>query len=147
MKKDVYRKCRAIIAKRISLNAKVISMDKCMNEAMTTIDFTEMEEDEWKRIALKSMLTSACNSNNYYSVKRRKGFFANIDVCRKAYIRAIIDNADKDINRIKKLLDKLSKRLDTAEIDGQMEFDFDTGEISEQITEEQILEMLEAEAE
>lgn len=146
MSNGLYKTCSLIIANHLKSGKSVIDINKCLREAMAVADFSGMDERELQETVLKLMLTSALNGNNFYSVVRRKGYYANIDNCKRAYLKSIINNAHNDVERFEKLLDKLNKRLDVAEIDGQMEFDFDSNEIIEQLTQEQLLQMLEEEA-
>lgn len=146
MKTGIYKTCRLVIAKYINSGRSVINIDDCLNEVLAVADFSEMTEDEKDEMISRFALTNVLNSHNFYSVVRRKGFFANIDDCKKAYLKAIINNAKNDVVRYEALLDKLNKRLDVAEIDGQMEFDFDSNEIIEQVTADDLLRMLREEA-
>ena len=146
MRNGLYKTCNMIIARHLKSGKNVIDINKCLKEAMAVADFSGMDEEELQATVLKLMLTSALNSSNFYSVIRRKGYYANVDNCNKAYLKAIINNAQTDVKRFETLLEKLNKRIEVAEIDGQMEFDFDTNEIIEQLTQEQLLQMLEEEA-
>ena len=146
MKTGIYKTCRLVIAKYINSGRSVINIDDCLNEVLAVADFSEMTEDEKDEMISRFALTNVLNSHNFYSVVRRKGFFANIDDCKKAYLEAIINNAKDDVKRYETLLEKLNKRLDVAEIPGQLEIDFDTCEVVEQLTQEQLLQMLKEEA-
>lgn len=68
-------------------------------------------------------------------------------IAKKAYLKQLIKNAKNDMARLEKLVEKLNKQVDIAEIDGQMAFDADTMEIFEEMTEEELVEMLREEAE
>lgn len=146
MKTGIYKTCRLVVARYINSGKNVINIDDCLQEVLAKADFSEMTEDEKDEMISKFALTNVLNSNNFYSVVRRKGFFANIDDCKKAYLEAIINNAKDDVKRYETLLEKLNKRLDVAEIPGQLEIDFDTYEVVEQLTQEQLLQMLKEEA-
>lgn len=147
MKSGIYKTCRLIASRYINKGATVINMDDCMKEAMIMADFSDMTEEEMQETILRLTLTSILNANKYYSVVRRKGLFANSENCKKAYLKQLIKNAKNDVKRLEKLLKKLNRRIEVAEIDGQMAFDTDTMEIIEEMTEEELVEMLRQEAE
>lgn len=146
MKTGIYKTCRLVVARHINSGKNVINIDDCLQEVLAKADFSEMTEDEKDEMISRFALTNVLNSHNFYSVVRRKGFFANIDDCKKAYLEAIINNAKDYVKRFETLLEKLNKRIEVAEIDGQMEIDFDTNEFVEQLTQEQLLKMLKEEA-
>lgn len=147
MKSSIYKTCKLIVSRYINSGATVVDVEKCMAEARATVDFSGMTEEEMQRTILRLTLTSILNAHRYYSVVRRKGLFANSENCKKAYLKQLIKNAKNDMARLEKLVEKLNKQVDIAEIDGQMAFDADTMEIFEEMTEEELVEMLREEAE
>ena len=147
MKSSIYKTCKLIVSRYINSGATVVDVEKCMAEARTTVDFSDMTIKEMQETILRLVLTTILNANKFYSVVRRKGLFANSENCKKAYLKQLIENAKHDVNRLEKLLKRLNDNLDIAEIDGQMAFDADTMEIFEEMTEEELVEMLREEAE
>ena len=147
MKSGIYKTCRLVISKYINKGATVVDVEKCMAEARATVDFSDMTIEEMQETILRLTLTTILNANKFYSVVRRKGLFANSENCKKAYLKQLINNAKSDVKRIETLIEKLNKQVDIAEIDGQMAFDADTMEIFEEMTEEELVEMLREEAE
>lgn len=146
MRNGIYRTCRLIASRYINKGATVVDMNACMSEAMALADFSDMTEEEMHEMILRLTLTSIFNANKYYSVVRRKGLFANVKNCKKAYLKRLVENAKNDVNRIETLIAKLNEQIEIAEIDGQMAFT-DTMEIIEEMTEEELVEMLREEAE
>ncbi len=151
MTSGIYKTCRQIIANHIDSGKKVIDRDELIREALILADFSEMEESEQHEMILGFALTTMLNSLGYYSVVRRKGYYANANECKRAYLKAIVNNASVDAKtdaaRYETLLGILNKRFPaTAEIPGQMEMDFESNEIVEQMTEEDLLQMLMDEA-
>lgn len=147
MKNNIYKTCNLIASRKVKSGATVININDLMREAMALADFSGMTEEEMQRTILRLTLTSILNAHRYYSVVRRKGLFANSENCKKAYLKQLIENAKHDVRRLEKLLKRLNDNLDIAEIDGQMAFDADTMEIFEEMTEEELVEMLREEAE
>lgn len=147
MKSSIYKTCKLIVSRYINSGATVVDVEKCMAEARATVDFSDMTIEEMQETILRLVLTTILNANKFYSVVRRKGLFANSENCKKAYLKQLIKNAKNDMARLEKLVEKLNKQVDIAEIDGQMAFDADTMEIFEEMTEEELVEMLREEAE
>lgn len=147
MKSSIYKTCRLIISKYINKGATVVDVEKCMAEARATVDFSDMTIEEMQETILRLTLTTILNANKFYSVVRRKGLFANSENCKKAYLKQLIENAKSDVKRIETLIEKLNKQVNIAEIDGQMAFDADTMEIFEEMTKEELVQMLREEAE
>lgn len=150
MTSDVYKTCRAIVANCIDNGNSVIDINELIHKALILADFSTMEDSEKNAIIARSYITITLNQAGYRAPFRREGFFVNVEEGKKEYVEAVVNNAKVDAKTYTRiyesLLEVLNKRFRTAEIDGQMEFDFDSGEYVEQITKEDILEMLRAEA-
>lgn len=147
MSDSIYKTCKSIVAGYAEKKAVVLDIDNCLERARAVVDFSDMTEEEKEDIILKSTMTIALNNYNYYSAVRRHGYYVSIDNCHnKAYLEAIKRNAEGDVKKYETLVGKLDNRIEFAEINGQMEFDISTGEISEQLTQERFIAMLAEEA-
>lgn len=146
MKNGIYTQCNIAVSEAINKKSRVISLDKLAKKVLATADFSNVTEQELRDSYVRHALSTTLSDKGWYSVVRGKGFYTTLDNSRREYRKAIADNISGDIERAEMFLKFINSGLETAEIDGQMIFNPETMEIEVQITEEELLEMLKAEA-
>ena len=146
MKNGIYSECNLVVSNAIKGNARVISLDRLAGIVMQTADFRKVSEEELREAYVRQALSTTLSDKKWCSVVRGKGFYVDIEKCRKEYKKVIADNISGDIERDMKLLEIINKGLETAEIDGQMAFNPETMQYEEEMTRSELLEMLEAES-
>jgi hypothetical protein len=83
---------------------------------------------------------------NYRSVIRGKGFFVNEKTMRPELVARLFNNQKMTRDKAEQILAKIKRHIRSNDtIAGQLEYDFETGECVESMTEEDLLKMLESE--
>ena len=146
MKTGIYTDCGVAVSEAINKKVKVISLDNLARRVIQKADFSNVTEDELRESYVRHALATTLSDRGYYSVVRGKGYYVNLDNCRREYKKAIADNVASDAEKAERLLKIINSGLETAEIDGQMVLNPETMEIESEITQSELLEMLQEES-
>ncbi|MBR3244087.1 MAG: hypothetical protein IKF90_15550 [Parasporobacterium sp.] len=119
------------------------------------IDISEMDPDEKDRRLKQAMASVALYQNGFRSVERGSGYFLDYRNCdNPIYLQKLCENADIDAKTkgvvLKALEEIKQKNIDTLPEYAQFVFDFDDDGNSsyiEEITKDQLIEMLKKDAE
>lgn len=140
-----------------AINATITQMemeDHAVLKAETLIDAVKEQVDvysatlDWYiRFALRAAVEVGLYQNGYKSVIKGKGLFVNPTLCKKPeYLARLFNNAKLTELQKKQAVDAIMGSIKASGCEGQLSMDFSTGLLSEDITEPQLLEMLEREA-
>lgn len=146
MSKTNIRTCaKEIIDIMVSNHKAVIRSDELIRRIKSHVDLSDISEDEKDGAIIKQVLYPLLNELNWASVVRRAGYYINMEMCtNRHYFEQVVQNSGLDVQAKQKALEKRSLFMDAYcdTIPGQLTFNFDTGEIEEEKTVTEILEML-----
>ena len=98
--------------------------------------------------ALRAAAEVALYQKGYKSVVKGEGIFVNVENCEKPeYLKRLFNNAKLSESQKVNAVNIIKKRIKETNIEGQLTIDFSNGEIVENVSEEQLLDMLKDDAE
>ena len=146
----IYTLVGAMITDEENKNKLAIDSGKIINAIVNDPQKWWGGDLEWYvKTTLRAVVDSSLAARGYKSVVRGEGLFVNPEkVSNEAYIRRLANNVKKDgfkaDEKFQYLLDVLNRCRNG--VPGQLSLDLETGLIIEDITEEEILDMLRADA-
>ena len=143
----LYAAISAIISEREEENRLALNVSDIVDEVKKEVDVYSASIDWYIWFALRSAVEVGLYQRGYRSVVKGKGLFVNLDNCEKPeYLARMFNNAKLSESQKETVVNLIKKQIKTAGCEGQLSFDIN-GTIIEDITEEKLLEMLEADAE
>ena len=143
----LYTALNALITQRESENRAAISVDDMIEAVKKEVDVYSASLDWYIRFALRAAADSALYQRGYRSVVHGEGLFVNYENCIKPqYLARLFNNAKLSEEQKRRATERIRTAIKNSGVDGQMTIDFETGEIVEDITEEQLILMLLADA-
>ena len=140
---NLYGAINALIRIKESENRVAIDVNDLKNAVKEEVDVYSATLDWYVDKVLSQAIEIVLNQNGYRSVVRGNGIFVNPDNCSKPeYISRLFNNAKLSELEKQQIVNMMKQSIKTAGIQGQLRFDFETGMILEDITEEDLVRML-----
>lgn len=118
-----------------------------IKEVKDEVDVYSASLDWYIRFALRAAVEVVLYQKGYRAVVKGEGIFVNLDNCHKpAYLARMFNNAKLTEKQKQQAVAMIQKVIKANNMEGQLRFDTD-GTIFEDITEQQLIEMLRADAE
>lgn len=144
----LYTALASLIKDREASGKLAIDVKALIEDVKSEVDVHSASLDWYVKTALSSAAECALWRSGYRSVKKGEGLFVNADHCtNKAYLARLFNNAKLSEMQKKQVAAFLAKKIKTLGFNGQLSLDLETGLITEDVTEEQLLEMLRKDAE
>lgn len=138
----LYTAINAIINRREDENRLAADVEDIIKEVKEEVDVYSASLDWYIRFALHAAVEVALYQKGYRSVVKGEGIFVNLDNCNKpAYLARMFNNAKLTEKQKQQAVAMIQKAIKTKTMEGQLRFDTD-GTIIEDITEQQLIEML-----
>ena len=149
--KGIYSTASMLIREdRLRRKGKIIAA----NNIARRLDLSDVSREELEQMAADAITRVALYQNDYRSVIKGEGFFANIDDCKNpVFFQNLLENAEDETikkavveGQLSGYMKGLIKKLPDYE---QYSFQFDSNghsKIISELTKDQILEMLQKEA-
>lgn len=110
------------------------------------VDIYSVPRERFVNFALEAASRCGLYQNGYRSVVRGEGLFVNLNACnKKEYLARLFNNAKLSESAKTQAVNLIMKQIKT-QIPGQLTFDFDTGDCIEEVSEEELIAMLKADA-
>lgn len=143
----LYTAYNALIASLEEDNRLAINVDTLMDDVKKEVDVHSASLEWYIRFALRAAAEVSLYNAGYRSVVKGTGIFVNPHNCNKPeYLARMFNNAVLSEEQKKKVVEMLKGAIKESGCEGQMFIDFDTGKISEGITTEQLISLLEEDA-
>lgn len=137
----------AAINKREKEQRLALDVDDIIDQVKTDVNVDDVPIGWLMDFALKAATEVTLYQEGYRSVVKGEGLFVNPDNCEKPeYYGRLFNNAKLAEVQKKKIVDMLVKRIKDANIEGQLRFDLSSGTVVEDMTEQQLIEMLKEDA-
>jgi hypothetical protein len=136
-----------ILEEKQDENRLAIDVGTIMEEVKEQVDVYSASMDWYVRFALRAAIEVSLYQRGYRSVVKGEGLFVNPADCEKPeYMARLFNNAELTRRQKETVVGMIKKAIKTSNMDGQLAFDFETGLIKEDITEQKLIEMLKADA-
>lgn len=143
----LYTAITAIIKEKESEFRLAISTDDIVERLKNEIDIETVPREVLADYVLRFAAAIGLNNNGYRSVLKGNGLYVNLYNCEKAeYLSRLHNNAVLSEKQKQQVVNLIRKQCEITGIAGQTSFDLDTGMIVEDVTEEQLLELLKKDA-
>ena len=143
----LYTAITAIIKEKESEFRLAISTNDIVNRLKNEIDIETVPKEVLADYVLRFAAAVGLNDNGYRSVIRGNGLYIKLENCEKSeYLNRLYNNAFLSEKQKEQIVNLIKKQREIAGIAGQTSFDLDTGMIIEDVTEEQLLELLKRDA-
>lgn len=143
----LYTAISAIINQRESDMRLAADVDDIIKDVKNEVDVYSASLEWYIRFALRAAVEVVLYQKGYRSVVKGEGIFVNLENCKKQeYLARMFNNAKISEAQKAKAVAIITKAIKNSGVEGQLAFDFETGQIVEDFTEEQLLEMLKADA-
>ncbi len=139
---------KAVINERESENRLAVDVDDIMKATKEEVDISQVPVGWLTDFALRAAAEVALYQKGYKSVVKGEGIFVNVENCEKPeYLKRLFNNAKLSESQKVNAVNIIKKRIKETNIEGQLTIDFSNGEIVENVSEEQLLDMLKDDAE
>ena len=143
----LYTAITSIIKEREDENRLAMDVDDIVEAVKEEVDVYSASLDWYIRFALRAAVEVGLYSNGYRSVVKGEGMFVKPSNCdNPAYLARLFNNARLSEEQKKRVVAMMKKAITDAGVEGQLIFDFEEETIVEEITEKQLLKMLEMDA-
>ena len=144
--KNLYQELNCIITEKELGDHATIKVEDVVNEVKKRVNVRTASR---KWLEYRALMASAENvlwRRGYRSVIKGKGWFVNASNCNKpAYLKRLFNNAKLSEAQKSAVVNYIKKCIKVSGCEGQLSFDMN-GYISEDLTEEQLIDLLEKEA-
>ena len=144
-KEDIRRIAKNEIMILVDNNHPVIRADELKRRIKSHVDLSDVPDDEKDDALINQELYPLLAQLNWASVIKRRGYFINMQICKDPfYWRRVLENSQYDKDAIDRIIQKknLLSPFTSDYMPGQMVLNPETGEILEEKTTEELLEML-----
>lgn len=142
----LYTAINALIAERENDNRVCIDMAEMIDALTDEVDVYSASIDWYVHFAIRSAIQIGLWQAGYRSVVKGEGLFINPQNTRKPeYLARLFNNAVLSEKQKQSVVEMLTGCIKNAGIEGQLSFDF-SGQIHEDISEAQLIEMLRKDA-
>lgn len=143
----LYSAINSIISQHEDENRLALKADNLIEEVKEEVDVYSASIDWFIRFALRAAVEVGLYQKGYRSVVKGNGIFVNPNNCNNpAYLARLFNNATLSERQKQQVVEMLKKTIKQQECSGQLSFDWVTNTIIEDVTEEQLLAMLEKDA-
>lgn len=143
----LYTAITAIINQREEDNCLAIDTDSVISEVREEIDVYSASLDWYIRNTLRDAVQVSLYQKGYRSVVKGEGIFVNLKNCEKPeYLSRLFNNAKLSEAQKTKVVGIIKKTIKEQGCEGQLTFDLEDGTIIEDVTEQQLIEMLRKDA-
>lgn len=143
----LYSSISAFVKESEDENRMVISVDEVVKRVKNEVDIYSATLDYYIDSTINHAVATILNQAGYRSVVKGNGLYVNLDSCENPDVLArLYNNASFSEQQKKQVVEMIKKRIKEVEVSGQFEMDFETGNIIECISEEQLIAILEADA-
>lgn len=142
----LYTAIGSIINKHEDENRLAIDVADIIEEVKKEVDVYSAPLDWYIKFALRAAAEVGLYQKGYKSVVKGEGLFVNVDHCSKPeYLSKLFNNAKLSEKQKEQALLRIQKSIKVHNIEGQLSFD-DDGTIIEDVTTQQVIEMLREDA-
>ena len=139
----LYTALNALIKQKEEEGRLAVSADDLIEEVKEEVDVYSASLDWYIKFALRAAVQISLWQSGYRSVIKGNGMFVNLQNCTKPeYLSRLFNNAKLSERQKQQVVNMIKRRISELGMPGQMSMDFETGMITEDITEEQLMEML-----
>ncbi len=139
----LYTALNAIIKTKEAENRLAIDVQTLINEVKDEVDIYSAPLDWYVQNVLRAAAEVALWQSGYKSVVKGYGIFVNAANCKNpVYAKRLFNNAKLAELQKQKVVDFLMKNYQPMGIPGQLTMDMDTGTVIEDVSLEQLMEML-----
>lgn len=142
----LYTAIGAIINQKEDENRLAIDVNNVIEEVKNEVNVYSAQLEWYIQFALKAAVEVGLYQKGYRSVVKGEGVFVNLQNCNKPeYLARMFNNAKLTETQKQKVVAQITKAIKANGIEGQYSFDAN-GFIVEDVTEQQIIDMLKADA-
>lgn len=139
----LYTALNALIKQKEEEGRLAVSADDLIEEVKEEVDVYSASLDWYIKFALRAAVQISLWQSGYRSVIKGNGMFVNLQNCTKPeYLSRLFNNARLSERQKQQVVNMIKRRISELGMPGQMSMDFETGMITEDITEEQLMAML-----
>lgn len=139
----LYTALNALIKQKEEEGRLAVSADDLIEEVKEEVDVYSASLDWYIKFALRAAAQISLWQSGYRSVIKGNGMFVNLQNCTKPeYLSRLFNNAKLSERQKQQVVNMIKRRISELGMPGQMSMDFETGMITEDITEEQLMAML-----
>ena len=143
----LYTAIGSIISQHEDENKLAMKVDDIIEEVKGEVDVHSASLDWYIRFALRAAIEVGLYQRGYKSVVKGTGLFVNPNNCNNpAYLARLFNNAKMTEDQKRIAVDMIRKAIKQSGCEGQLRFDFESGTVIEDVTEEQLIAMLEQDA-
>lgn len=143
----LYTALNSLIKSKESEGKICIDKETLVRDVQKEVDVHSASLDWFINMALRAAAEVALYQNGYRSVVKGDGLFVNPEHCnKKDYLIRLFNNAKLTEIQKQKVVEVIKKTVNEKIIPGQLTMDFSTGLLVEDLTVDQILEMLRQDA-
>ena len=139
----LYTALNVIIRTKEDENRLAIDVQTLINEVKNEVDIYSAPFEWYVQAALRAAAEVALWRNGYRSVVKGNGLFVNVSHCdNPEYMKRLYNNEILTEKQKQKIKTFLLERVKQTNIPGQLIMDFDSGTIIEDVSTQQLIEML-----
>lgn len=144
--KNLYSELNCIITDRELRDQASIKIEDIVSEVRKRVNVHSASR---KWLEYRVLMASAENvlwRRGYRSLVKSKGWFVHLENCSKPeFLKRLFNNAKLSEAQKEAVVNRIKKQIKTTGCDGQLSFDMN-GYISEDLTDDQLIELIEREA-
>ncbi len=142
----LYTAITAVINEREDTH-RVMDVKELIKMVKAEVNVYSAPVDWFINQALMAAIESSLGKMGYRSVVHGEGLFVNLDKCKnKHYLARMLNEAKLAEIQKEQALNMITKQIKNSGVEGQMSIDFSTLTCVEDLTDEQLIEMLRADA-
>lgn len=143
----LYTAISAIVSQREEEARLAVDVEDIIEDVKNEVDVYSASLQWYIQFALKAAVEVGLYKKGYRSVVKGEGIFVNLANCNKPeYLARLFNNAKLSEVQKQKVVAILSKTIKDCGIENQLTYDFENMTIVEEISEQQLIEMLKADA-
>ena len=139
----LYTAINAIIREKESQGKGAIHTEQVISEVKKEVDIHSATLDWYVDGAISDAVGSCLWQAGYRAVEKGTGLFVNPDrIKRPEYLSKLFNNAHLSAQQKQQVVDMMAKKIQDSGVSGQMSFDFENNMFIEDITTDQLIQML-----
>ena len=143
----LYTALAAIINQKEQDLHLAIDVADVIKDVKNEVDVHSASLDWYINFALRAAAEVSLYQKGYRSVVHGEGIFVSLPNCSKPeYLAHMFNNAKLSEQQKKQTVNLIAKQIKAQGVEGQLSFDLETGTVIEDVSEEQLIEMLKADA-